>query len=208
MMTFSAVSERICDTVVDMKFSSKEDSKCIDLMGPVCSSKDMQIVDKTCRTVVNYDCSAVEAASAALTAASTASYAAASAAQAAPAAPRPDGVNSGSTGGIGAFLGSFLGGGSGSNGYGSPSQPAPAPRYNAPTPPPPQPSGYKQEVVPTCRKVEEVKCYDTPRTVSTVVCAPGQNKVGASLVVLVLADDLDLYLTCASFCLSRLARRS
>jgi len=52
------ITERVCDTAYDTKFSERDDFKCINIMNPYCALKDHTVHDKTCRTVVHFDCKA------------------------------------------------------------------------------------------------------------------------------------------------------
>merc|ERR1712210_105988 len=52
----SKVTERVCDTVFDTSFTTKEKSTCINIRNPFCSHEETTIVDKTCRTTTKFDC--------------------------------------------------------------------------------------------------------------------------------------------------------
>merc|ERR1712001_147263 len=52
----SKVQERVCDTVFDTSFTTKEKSTCINVMNPYCSHEEKTIIDKTCRTTTKFDC--------------------------------------------------------------------------------------------------------------------------------------------------------
>merc|ERR1712061_217889 len=50
------VQERVCDTVYDTSFTTKENHMCIRVNNPFCKFEEKTIVDKTCRTVTKFDC--------------------------------------------------------------------------------------------------------------------------------------------------------
>merc|ERR1712062_422195 len=50
------MKERVCDTVYETELTEKDDYKCITVMNPYCAKKDRTVYDKTCRTMVNFDC--------------------------------------------------------------------------------------------------------------------------------------------------------
>merc|ERR1712025_874076 len=50
------VQERVCDTVYDTSFTTKENHMCIRVNNPFCKFEERTIVDKTCRTVTKFDC--------------------------------------------------------------------------------------------------------------------------------------------------------
>merc|ERR1712190_187789 len=50
------VQERVCDTVYDTSFTTKENHMCIRVNNPFCKFEERAIVDKTCRTVTKFDC--------------------------------------------------------------------------------------------------------------------------------------------------------
>merc|ERR1719153_1799499 len=52
------MKERVCDTVYETELTEKDDYKCITVMNPYCAKKDRTVYDKTCRTMVNFDCKA------------------------------------------------------------------------------------------------------------------------------------------------------
>merc|ERR1712241_1514381 len=52
------MKERVCDTVYETELTEKDDYKCISVMNPYCAKKDRTVYDKTCRTMVNFDCKA------------------------------------------------------------------------------------------------------------------------------------------------------
>merc|ERR1719370_1797485 len=52
------MKERVCDTVYETELTEKDDYKCITVMNPYCAKKDRTVYDKTCRTMVNFDCQA------------------------------------------------------------------------------------------------------------------------------------------------------
>merc|ERR1712112_100089 len=47
-----------CDTVYETELTEKDDYKCITIVNPYCAKKDRTVYDKTCRTMVNFDCKA------------------------------------------------------------------------------------------------------------------------------------------------------
>jgi len=52
------MKERVCDTVYETELTEKDDYKCIHVVNPYCAKKDRTVYDKTCRTMVNFDCKA------------------------------------------------------------------------------------------------------------------------------------------------------
>jgi len=52
------MKERVCDTVYETELTEKDDYKCITVINPYCAKKDRTVYDKTCRTMVNFDCKA------------------------------------------------------------------------------------------------------------------------------------------------------
>merc|ERR1711894_81227 len=52
------MKERVCDTVYETELTEKDDYKCITVVNPYCAKKDRTVYDKTCRTMVNFDCKA------------------------------------------------------------------------------------------------------------------------------------------------------
>merc|ERR1712126_468301 len=52
------MKERVCDTVYETELTEKVDYKCITIVNPYCAKKDRTVYDKTCRTMVNFDCKA------------------------------------------------------------------------------------------------------------------------------------------------------
>merc|ERR1712179_713740 len=52
------MKERVCDTVYETELTEKDDYKCITVVNPYCAKKDHTVYDKTCRTMVNFDCKA------------------------------------------------------------------------------------------------------------------------------------------------------
>ena len=50
------MKERVCCTVYETELTEKDDYKCITAMNPYCPKKDRTVYDKTCRTMVNFDC--------------------------------------------------------------------------------------------------------------------------------------------------------
>merc|ERR1719167_1111214 len=52
------MKERVCDTVYETELTEKDDYKCITIVNPYCAKKDRTVYDKTCRTMVNFDCKA------------------------------------------------------------------------------------------------------------------------------------------------------
>merc|ERR1712140_58756 len=53
------VTERVCDTVYDTELTERDDFQCINVVNPYCAMKEHTVYDKTCRTIVNFDCKAV-----------------------------------------------------------------------------------------------------------------------------------------------------
>merc|ERR1712235_174103 len=52
------VTERVCDTAYDTEMTERDDFKCIHVPNTYCAVKDRTVYDKTCRTMVNFDCKA------------------------------------------------------------------------------------------------------------------------------------------------------
>jgi len=52
------MKERVCDTVYETELTERDDYKCITVLNPYCAKKDRIVYDKTCRTMVNFDCKA------------------------------------------------------------------------------------------------------------------------------------------------------
>merc|ERR1712198_492574 len=52
------MKERVCDTVYETELTEKDEYKCITVVNPYCAMKDRTVYDKTCRTMVNFDCKA------------------------------------------------------------------------------------------------------------------------------------------------------
>merc|ERR1712110_934162 len=46
------------DTVYETELTEKDDYQCINVVNPYCAKKDRTVYDKTCRTMVNFDCKA------------------------------------------------------------------------------------------------------------------------------------------------------
>merc|ERR1719411_2096878 len=51
-------TERVCDTVYETELTEKDDFKCIAVTNPHCAMKEHTVYDKTCKTLVNFDCKA------------------------------------------------------------------------------------------------------------------------------------------------------
>merc|ERR1719411_1673831 len=54
------VTERVCDTLYDTEMAERDDFKCIEVVNPYCTTKELTVYDKTCRTMTNFDCKAQE----------------------------------------------------------------------------------------------------------------------------------------------------
>ena len=52
----SFLPERVCDTVFDTSFTTKDDFQCLNVMNPMCSTEERTIYDKTCTTTTSFDC--------------------------------------------------------------------------------------------------------------------------------------------------------
>merc|ERR1712018_111983 len=50
------VTERVCDTAYDSEMTEKDDFKCIRVPNTHCAMKEHTVYDKTCRTMINFDC--------------------------------------------------------------------------------------------------------------------------------------------------------
>merc|ERR1712226_1650546 len=55
----NTITERVCDTVYDTELTERDDFQCINIANPYCAMKEHTVYDKTCRTIVNFDCKAV-----------------------------------------------------------------------------------------------------------------------------------------------------
>jgi len=55
----STITERVCDTVYDTELTERDDFQCINIVNPYCAMKEHTVYDKTCRTMVNFDCKPV-----------------------------------------------------------------------------------------------------------------------------------------------------
>jgi len=158
------VTDRVCDTINQLQMVAKDDYQCIEVRKPNCYSMDQQVLDKTCKTTVKFDCSSGYAAPAdtGYSATSTSSGYDKRDAEGYGSSAGGYGSGSGSTGGSGSgSTGPFFSSGS-AGGHGSA-------------------SGYGQEVAgpaaPACKRKTETKCYTTPRTVSMQKCSEGTEKI-------------------------------
>merc|ERR1711862_793222 len=50
------VTERVCDTAYDTEITERDNFKCIHVPNTYCALKDRTVYDKTCRTMINFDC--------------------------------------------------------------------------------------------------------------------------------------------------------
>jgi len=50
------VTERVCDTAYDTEVTERDDFKCIRVPNTYCAMKERTVYDKTCRTMINFDC--------------------------------------------------------------------------------------------------------------------------------------------------------
>merc|ERR1711862_586678 len=50
------VTERVCDTAYDTEITERDDFKCIHVPNTYCAMKERTVYDKTCRTMINFDC--------------------------------------------------------------------------------------------------------------------------------------------------------
>merc|ERR1711899_495689 len=50
------VTERVCDTAYGTEMTERDDFKCIRVPNTYCALKERTVYDKTCRTMVNFDC--------------------------------------------------------------------------------------------------------------------------------------------------------
>merc|ERR1712136_491812 len=50
------VTERVCDTAYDTEITERDDFKCIHVPNTYCAIKERTVYDKTCRTMINFDC--------------------------------------------------------------------------------------------------------------------------------------------------------
>merc|ERR1712136_597446 len=50
------VTERVCDTAYGTEITERDDFKCIHVPNTYCAMKDRTVYDKTCRTMINFDC--------------------------------------------------------------------------------------------------------------------------------------------------------
>merc|ERR1712061_191375 len=141
------VTERVCDTAYDTEMTERDDFKCIRVPNTRCAVKEHTVYDKTCRTMINFDCKPQQFGSF---------------------SHRGSGSDGFGNSGLDGYGTSGSGGyaSSGSDGYGSSGYestdtyggPASAPQYK-------------------CSKTSETKCYTTPRTVSTEYCQDREEEV-------------------------------
>jgi hypothetical protein len=52
------VKERVCDTVYGTELTERDDFECVHVTNPYCALKEHTVYDKTCRTLVTFDCKA------------------------------------------------------------------------------------------------------------------------------------------------------
>jgi hypothetical protein len=50
------VTERVCDTVYETQYTNKDDYKCLSVSNLQCFPEEKTIHEKTCKTIVNFDC--------------------------------------------------------------------------------------------------------------------------------------------------------
>merc|ERR1719259_380527 len=50
------VTERVCDTAYGTEMTERDDFKCIHVPNTYCALKERTVDDKTCRTMINFDC--------------------------------------------------------------------------------------------------------------------------------------------------------
>merc|ERR1712038_2087163 len=50
------VTERVCDTAYGTEMTERDDFKCIRVPNTYCALKERTVYDKTCRTMINFDC--------------------------------------------------------------------------------------------------------------------------------------------------------
>merc|ERR1711963_1266081 len=50
------VTERVCDTAYDTEVTERDDFKYIHVPNTYCAMKERTVYDKTCRTMINFDC--------------------------------------------------------------------------------------------------------------------------------------------------------
>jgi len=50
------VNERVCDTAYGTEMTERDDFKCIRVPNTYCALKERTVYDKTCRTMINFDC--------------------------------------------------------------------------------------------------------------------------------------------------------
>merc|ERR1712190_110822 len=50
------VTERVCDTAYGTEITERDDFKCIRVPNTYCALKERTVYDKTCRTMINFDC--------------------------------------------------------------------------------------------------------------------------------------------------------
>merc|ERR1719411_26931 len=145
------VTERVCDTLYDTEMAERDDFKCIEVVNPYCTTKELTVYDKTCRTVTNFDCKAQEygdvaagygeVARGSYGESSQDSYTAGSQARGSYGEGSQDSYTAGSQDPYGS--------------YGSP----------------------RNENQYTCKRTPETKCYSTPRTVSQEHCEERKENV-------------------------------
>ena len=158
---FFKIAERVCDTVYEPQFTAKDDFQCIVLRNPSCHAEDRTVIDKTCRSVTNFDCSAAIAGGAGGMSGSgsmSGSHVAGGDYGSA-----GSGFGSGSDYSASGSDYSGAGSSSGSAGYGTDS----AVGYG---------SGYGDAGSSSCKKTHDTRCYTTPRTVTSQKCEDREEK--------------------------------
>ena len=55
------ISERICDTIAEVDFSSSTREQCINVPSLVCNTEERTVFEKTCKTETTFDCSGITA---------------------------------------------------------------------------------------------------------------------------------------------------
>ena len=61
LIFYVVISERICDTIAEVDFSSSTREQCINVPSLVCNTEERTVFEKTCKTETTFDCSGITA---------------------------------------------------------------------------------------------------------------------------------------------------
>jgi hypothetical protein len=141
------VPEKICDTVYEVDFSSKEDVQCVHIPNPICNTEERTVYEKTCRTSTTFECEEAE----------------------------ESGYGQIGYGGSDGSSSGYASGNAvdtyGSSTPGPYVSSAPGP-YGASTP-----GSYGSTTTAKCEPKTETKCHTIPRIVTTQTCSHSNEKV-------------------------------